>query len=227
MNNSNGTETSSDSEINSEHEVERLDISEELNMELIGVCRERYWELIRKMFHHQISIVRLTVVMGLLFSFVVYSFNCLSHAAMSNDGTFYNSALIIWMLATGFTWLFSFTAWFKVLRSGAWRTARHGDVIDGVVVDTLALTFIGDYVSYIKELFKRYAFLSGVTSCLLLLALQVAYLESAGKVVIGGGVSLYSVLFFGLIGIAGILTIVVIKFGTQLYFADREIISRY
>ena len=57
----------------------------------------------------------------------------------------------------------------------AWDKARCGDIIGGVAVDILTVTFIGSYKRHTKGLFKRISFLSMIDNCLLVILYQTSF----------------------------------------------------
>lgn len=218
----------SDVKILSQVEAEHLAECEALSVDIKNAFMSADWEDVRRKFYRQVAMVRFIVVIGLLLSFVVFAFYLPPQTYTTTNIIGSSSGVIvIWMFGTGFTSAFSFIAWLSRIKDNTWRVVRGGDLVGGVVVDILTLTFIRDYMAYTKTLFKTCSLWGAITSIFLLQALQVIYSANVAKIVISDGVSLYSVFFFGIIGIATILTMVTIKYCIRLWLADKEIINRY
>ena len=63
--------TNSDGEVLSQVEVERRAKCDELARDIINAYKTADWKTVRRMFWRQIAMIRITVVMGLLFTLVL------------------------------------------------------------------------------------------------------------------------------------------------------------
>lgn len=168
--------TNNDGEVFSQVEVERRAKCEELAGDIINAYKTADWETVRRMFWRQIAMIRITVVMGLLFTLVLCAIYYLSHTGDSVViGELARNVVLVWMMSAGITGIFAFTAWMKIVSDNSWHMAKGGDVIDGVVVDILTITFIHDYMKRTKKLFKTYFLLSNITCCVLIQVLGFTY----------------------------------------------------
>ena len=74
--------------------------------------------------------VRITVVMGLLFTSVLCAIYYLSHTGDSVvTGELARNVVLVWMLSAGITGTCALIAWMKIVSDNSWRMAKGGDVI--------------------------------------------------------------------------------------------------
>ena len=161
-------------EVISQNEAEHNAECEALAGEINDAYNNADWYKVSKKFHSDILAARLTTIMGVVLALAFYGVVRLSSIGGGIDVS--TSDLVpLWMMTAAATGISSLGSWMRVILGNKWRCAKGGDVINGVVVDILTVTFAGRYIETTKLLFKRVGILSMIAYSLLAALYQEAF----------------------------------------------------
>ena len=195
-----------------------------LKAEVRDIYSNANWDDVRVRLYRMTGALKLNIVMGILFSLVFFIFDDIARNGVGVIEIMGTPRALIrtWMMVSGFTCVFGLAGWMRVLLDDAWERSMVGDVIDGVVVDVLTVTFVTDYVEVLKKSLRPFVIVNVGCYGLLIAILSLTH----NKELLSNETVFNLWMLCMLVAVAAVLTVMSIKYGIRLCRADKVVVSQ-